>query len=261
MVAVVIRSLERVLIILAGILSIYLGYHLFLQNPNEVNSQGHVTLPGGTAIYLSRVGPGAFLALFGAIVVAISFLRPIKYDEVEKMMTDIQYEKDELEKSKSHLQREKDELEKSKRDIEYVKSRGFVGFGPSIDIQDLDLGRREERASGTESRSSVTNRSESGPSGSPIDKGDLSLERQLMRENILDQLPLLVSTNLSNAQKRERDNLIEKIKLALIKSVWDSDWGNVRDFEVWANNQAPEPVPNEVKKEAADYYKGMHTDS
>lgn len=182
-----------------------------------------------TAIYLSRVGPGAFLALFGAIVVAISFLRPIKYDEIEKML-DIPYKKDEVGKSKSHLQREKDEIESSKGNIQYkeVKSRqvGYTGFGPSIDIRDLDLGRREEVLSGTEPRSSVTNLFESGPSSSPIDKDDLSLERQLIREKILDKLPSLVSTNLSDAQKREQDDLIKEIKLALMKGVWGSDWGN-----------------------------------
>lgn len=96
MVAVIIRSIERIFAVLSGILSIYLGYLLFLQIPNEVNSQGQVTLPGGTAIYLSRIGPGAFLALFGAIVVAISLTRPVKLDETKKIvnLSDIEKKKE-----------------------------------------------------------------------------------------------------------------------------------------------------------------------
>ena len=194
MIAVVIRSLERVFIILAGVLSIYLGYLLFLHIPNEVNSQGQVILPGGISIYLSRVGPGAFLALFGAIVVAMSFRYSIRYSEKEEIVS---------------------RTESRKAEREYS---GFGSSSPSINTRKLDL------------------------------------ERQVLHMDILDNLPSLVKTNLPDDQKSERDDLIKKIKLALMKSVWGPDWGDFDEFQAWVENGTLEPPPAKLKK-AADYYK------
>lgn len=67
-----IRSFERILDTVIGGISIYLGYRLFLKLPEKTDSQGKVVLPGNISIYLSRVGPGVFFALFGAAVIALS---------------------------------------------------------------------------------------------------------------------------------------------------------------------------------------------
>jgi hypothetical protein len=76
----VIRSLERLLgVVIAGF-TVYLGFRLFLALPATTDSSGKVVLPGGVNIYLSRIGPGAFFALFGCVVVAISFLQQVKVD-------------------------------------------------------------------------------------------------------------------------------------------------------------------------------------
>ncbi len=75
------RSLERILVVAAGALSVYLGYRLFVNMPEHDKSSGKVVLPGGISIFLSRVGPGAFFSLFGAIVIALSFHYGIEYDE------------------------------------------------------------------------------------------------------------------------------------------------------------------------------------
>jgi hypothetical protein len=64
------RSLERILAVGIGGLSIVLGYRLFLALPEQRDSSGTVKLPWNISIVLSRVGPGAFFALFGAAVVA-----------------------------------------------------------------------------------------------------------------------------------------------------------------------------------------------
>jgi hypothetical protein len=67
-----IRGTERIAVVaLAGLL-IYLGYKLFLQIPDKTDSEGKVVLPGGVSIYLTRIGPGAFLALFGAAILIYS---------------------------------------------------------------------------------------------------------------------------------------------------------------------------------------------
>jgi hypothetical protein len=75
------RALERILAVGIGGLSIYLGYCLFLHIPDQRDSEGRVRLPGGISIFLSRVGPGAFFALFGAFVVGLSFYYSVAYSK------------------------------------------------------------------------------------------------------------------------------------------------------------------------------------
>src|SRR5439155_20804411 len=53
--AIVLRSLERLVVVAFGGLSIYLGYRLFLRMPDQENAQGRVTLPGGISIFLCSV--------------------------------------------------------------------------------------------------------------------------------------------------------------------------------------------------------------
>jgi hypothetical protein len=68
------RMGERLLDVLIGGACVYLGYRLFLALPEKVDSEGKIVLPGGINIWLSRVGPGAFFALFGAVLVGMSFM-------------------------------------------------------------------------------------------------------------------------------------------------------------------------------------------
>lgn len=70
---ITLRAIERILVVLFGGLAIVLGYRLFLHVPERVEGAGKVTLPGGVSIFLTRLGPGAFFALFGATVIALSF--------------------------------------------------------------------------------------------------------------------------------------------------------------------------------------------
>lgn len=230
MVAVIIRSIERIFAVLSGILSIYLGYLLFLQIPNEVNSQGQVTLPGGTAIYLSRIGPGAFLALFGAIVVAISLTRPVKLDETKKIvnLSDIEKKKNEIDNAVKEIEVENNKVEQVLRNKEYKEStEKIVALAPAIiDSQKLDELQKEFIAS-------------------------LNAKRDMLRINILDKLPSLIRTDLSDKQ-------IMETRLSLMQTVWDSDWGDFYEFRAWVENGASEPLSEklDIKKEAVDYYKG-----
>ncbi len=68
----VLRAMERIIAIGVAGICIYLGYRLFIKLPEQADSSGKVILPGNISIYLSRVGPGAFFALFGAIVIGYS---------------------------------------------------------------------------------------------------------------------------------------------------------------------------------------------
>ena len=70
LIAIGARHLERLVIALAGALAIWLGYRLFLSMPLAEKGTGKLQLPGGISIFISRVGPGVFFALFGAGVLA-----------------------------------------------------------------------------------------------------------------------------------------------------------------------------------------------
>ena len=75
------RMAERLLGLLAGGLCVVLGYRLFIMLPEEADSSGKVILPGGVSIWLSRVGPGIFFALFGAAIIGYSFASTVRISE------------------------------------------------------------------------------------------------------------------------------------------------------------------------------------
>jgi hypothetical protein len=77
------RAAERLIVVGAGILSIYIGYRLFALVPNRNDSEGKLTLPGGFSFFASRVGPGVFFALFGAGLIAYSATRPVSFKAPE----------------------------------------------------------------------------------------------------------------------------------------------------------------------------------
>ena len=79
----VLRSVERLLVVLAGVLAIYLGYRLFLKMPELSEGEGNIKLPGGVSVFISRVGPGVFFALFGAAVVGFSIHSPLVATETK----------------------------------------------------------------------------------------------------------------------------------------------------------------------------------
>jgi hypothetical protein len=74
------RAAERVLLVLVGALAIYLGYSLFRHMPTVDRSEGKLQLPGGVSIFLSRIGPGVFFALFGCAIIGYSVTKPVKLD-------------------------------------------------------------------------------------------------------------------------------------------------------------------------------------
>ena len=80
------RMVERLLGLLSGALCVVLGYRLFINLPEKTDSSGKVVLPGGVSIWLSRVGPGIFFALFGAAIVAYSFASTVRVTNEQSVM-------------------------------------------------------------------------------------------------------------------------------------------------------------------------------
>lgn len=73
------RMIERILAVVIGGVAIYLGYRLFLKVPERHDSEGRITLPWDITVFLSRVGPGVFFALFGAAVVVYGLHESVSY--------------------------------------------------------------------------------------------------------------------------------------------------------------------------------------
>jgi hypothetical protein len=74
------RATERILLVLVGALAVYLGYSLFRHIPTASKSEGKLDLPGGVSIFLTRIGPGVFFALFGIAVIGYSVAQPVRLD-------------------------------------------------------------------------------------------------------------------------------------------------------------------------------------
>jgi hypothetical protein len=75
--AVMLRAVERILAVLIGGFAIYLGYLLFVRIPEQREGEGKILFPWGLSIFVARVGPGVFFALFGAAVVGVSLYKGI----------------------------------------------------------------------------------------------------------------------------------------------------------------------------------------
>ena len=75
---IALRALERIIAVVIGGVCIWLGQRLFLQIPEQKAGEGRIQFPGGISVYVARVGPGVFFALFGATLVAVSFYRGIE---------------------------------------------------------------------------------------------------------------------------------------------------------------------------------------
>ena len=70
------RMIERIIGVLIGGLSIFLGFQLFKAVPHITTGEGKFEFPGGS-VHLFRTGPGVFFALFGCAIIYWSFSHPI----------------------------------------------------------------------------------------------------------------------------------------------------------------------------------------
>lgn len=79
-ITIVMRFIERFIVVAGGCLAIYCGYRLFLAMPSAEKGTGKLELPGGVSIHVSRVGPGVFFSLFGAVILAFSYHYGVSVD-------------------------------------------------------------------------------------------------------------------------------------------------------------------------------------
>lgn len=77
LIAIAMHSVERILAVFFGGLSVYFGFRLFLVLPTETHSDGKIKLPG-MSVVLSKAAPGLFFVAFGVLVILASLYQPIK---------------------------------------------------------------------------------------------------------------------------------------------------------------------------------------
>ena len=78
---ILLRLIERLIVVLLGGMTIYLGYRLFSIVPHHRDAAGKLTFSKDISVILTRTGPGAFFALFGAVILATSLYQGIDYKE------------------------------------------------------------------------------------------------------------------------------------------------------------------------------------
>lgn len=202
---IILRGIERLLGVIVGGGSIYLGYRLFIELPKLTDSSGKIILPGGVSVFLSRIGPGAFFALFGAVLVAVSFRSAIQMDLPVPVRADTNAV----------------DVDANGR----TPMGRFVGADGGVRrADDVNLQERRSEAYG-------------------------------MIE-VLNQLPASLSGNLPAEKRVDIRRALRESKLALIESVWGSDWGDFAAFRSWLEGGEATPVPATFAAPAQLFHKG-----
>lgn len=194
----ILRSVERILGVLIAGLSIYLGFRLFLALPKKTDSTGKLVLPGGLNVYLSRVGPGAFFALFGCVLVIMSFKQAITVERGGARPS----HKDSASNAGSG---------------DYSRFHGIGG------ASNLSTEEQSQRLAET--------------------------RRALMTIN---RLGYPVLTNLQPDERLVLRDALERGQLALVASIWKTNWGSFDAFENWASTGQTTPLPDPRAAEPRD---------
>ncbi len=88
-ISILIRMAERMVSVCIGGLSIYLGYRLFARLPHRADGSGKIEGPWGMSVLLTNVGPGIFFALFGAVIVGLTFVHGIRVDPAKEIQAGV----------------------------------------------------------------------------------------------------------------------------------------------------------------------------
>lgn len=79
LVVIIFRGIDRLLITIGGVISIWLGYKLFSKAlPNDGTFDGGI---GSWTVRMQNIAPGVFFALFGVCSLIFSISHPLSYDQ------------------------------------------------------------------------------------------------------------------------------------------------------------------------------------
>lgn len=194
------RMTERILAVVIGGICIYLGYRLFLRIPEQKEGVAKFEFLGKVSVYMARVGPGVFFALFGTVLVGLSLYKVIQFSDGIPTATDL-----------------------PPTDLNtHVTS--FLGAGETVktsDTQSPDVTRIRLR-------------------------GEIAILNTILT-NLRHDLP--------EGERYKIERAILLTKFELMKSVWDKEWGDRNAFGRWVQNGALDPVPDDLKGGAVEYFR------
>ena len=212
--AFVLRALERILVIFCGGMSIYLGYRLFLDVPYAKEADGHFTFAKGVEVKLSRIGPGAFFALFGAALVAIVAYKSVTVS-VEAASAD----------------RKNQQMETSRPEVSSA----------NVDSEELLAAQTSSRISWSGATSGMSNTTR-----------EQNLNR--LRGNLVTLAQLEgVVRQTEGTDNPFLPAQIEELRRLLIEAEWEADLGDWQQFHSWLDNGQPTPPPPKLRI-AVDLY-------
>jgi hypothetical protein len=191
----ILRSLERILSVAIGGMSVWLGYHLFITLPQQRDGSGSFKLPWNISVVLSRVGPGVFFALFGAAVVAFGLHSAVSVTAERT-----------------------------------VAPGGAVS--ETMNMRGMGLG--------------------AATSGETLAVRRLRAEAQV---GFLNALPL--RNDVGPAEQESIADQVAAIKLALMRGVWDPDWGDAAAFTAWIDSGSAEPAPGTIANAVSFFRAGI----
>ena len=236
-----IRGLERILVVAGGALCVVLGYLLFRHMPNAPKGsgdgeggEGKVQLPGGISIYVSRVGPGVFFALFGSLVLALSFLSPLVIVEEPAAVPG----------AASSTATQKPAPDKPEQPAVSPAMAGQASE-PQIGAASALMARRTSYLQGGLFDGMIE------------DIEGLETARLRVRDHVgfLNGLLADLKADLPQARRDEIERRLRNAKLDMIQVVW-GNWGDRDAFADWVRLGAKDPPPPDLEAPAALYRHG-----
>ena len=216
------RSIERLLSLLIGALSIVLGYELFIKlaDFSEKLSSGSGELKfGGVKVVLTHVGPGVFFALFGAAIIWISIRTQMHYSEKEK------------------LDPNTDSVDKQLKPVEtdFSKKAIILTYLSESENKIDDQAAQSVRANLLRDFRTV-------------DDVASAISKAKIAEGI----------SIPPEKRADFQIALKDIKEAAMFAVWNDDWGEYSKFTKWVRSGGSGPPPEDIELPAKFFLGQLH---
>ena len=205
------RAIERIVVLVIGAFTIFLGFYLFLKIPEAAKTEGQLSLPGGFSLVWANAGPGVFFVALGTAILGYALRAKVKWDE------------------------------------RAVKESGRTATTPGASAS-AGLSTAPERVATSVVASYLSSTGRVVDEQAKRGARD-SLRRDLrLLDRLAEMAGSGTGDTVSVPRRRLLDlnNAVPRIKANLMFTVWDKDWGEYAAFQRWIREGAPEPPPNGI---------------
>lgn len=195
----------RLAIVAAGVVTIVLGYTLFVRGvmPRQHTEAG--VEAGGVRLSVKNAAPGTCFALLGAAILAAMLAHGNPMFEMQRVQ------------------------DRSGDDPYVAGTLRIRGVAGPANVE--------------------------GISGAPA----LEVDRVRVRQEIefLNRLAGLLRPELDDALHPQAGDQVREIKLRLMSTVWGEDWGDARQFRMWAEGRSGPAASERFRRAEAFYTSGL----